>query len=356
MTGHETRQQKIRSFDPNGVGLQNGHFIGLPFDEQEAQIVLLPVPWDVTVSYGAGTATGPANILEASPQLDLLDTDVPDAWQMGIYMRQPDAYWLEESQKLRPSASQYIDFLERNGQLADAPEMAALLAQINRRSEALNDWVEGQCESLLSAGQLVGVVGGDHSTPLGLMKALARHYPSYGVLQIDAHMDLRKAYEGFTYSHASIFYNALQIPEITQLTQVGIRDYCEAEVQLANESGRAAVFYSHAIRRQQFEGAAFKSIASQIISTLPEHVYISFDIDGLQPSLCPNTGTPVPGGLALEEAHYLLAQLVEKGHRIIGFDLCETAGLGHEWDGNVGARVLYKLANLMGASHGLHLL
>jgi agmatinase len=90
-----------------------------------------------------------------------------------------------------------------------------------------------------------------------------------------------------------------------------------------------------------------------MVDTLPEKVYISFDIDGLLPELCPNTGTPVPGGLTFDQAIYLLQTVVETGRTIIGFDLCETAGHPHEWDANVGARVLYKLANLMGKSQRL---
>ncbi|NRA49325.1 MAG: arginase family protein, partial [Phaeodactylibacter sp.] len=105
MRNNNSKAEKIKNFDPNGVGLQNGHFIGLPFNESEASIVLFPVPWDVTVSYGAGTATGPSNILEASPQLDLLDPDVPDAWKAGLYMRTPDPSWLERSQQIRPIAA-----------------------------------------------------------------------------------------------------------------------------------------------------------------------------------------------------------------------------------------------------------
>lgn len=348
MGNSNTRAEKIQNFDPNGVGLRNGHFIGLPFEEADAQIVLLPVPWDVTVSYGAGTATGPANILEASTQLDLLDPDVPDAWKMGLYMRPSDAEWLHRSEALRPGAERYIEQLE-----AGQPTDQATLDHINQACEELRAWVQSETAALLEQGKLVGVVGGEHSVPLGFLQALAERHGAFGVLQIDAHMDLRKAYEGFTYSHASIFYNALQLPQITQLTQVGIRDYCEEEVAFAKQSGRCTIFYDHDLQRQQFCGKNWSSLCGDILETLPEQVYISFDIDGLQPQLCPNTGTPVPGGLEFQQALYLLGQVVESGRQITGFDLCETAGRPHEWDANVGARILYKLANLMGKSQGL---
>jgi len=345
MGNSNSRAEKIKNFDPNGVGLKNGHFIGLPFEEADAQIVLLPVPWDVTVSYGAGTATGPANILEASTQLDLLDPDVPEAWKMGLYMRPPSTDWLQRSEALRPGAERYIEQLEA-GEDADP----AILNHINQACEELRAWVQTETATLLQRGQLVGIVGGEHSVPLGFLQALAKQHGAFGVLQIDAHMDLRQAYEGFTYSHASIFYNALQLPQITQLTQVGIRDYCEEEVAFAEKSGRCTVFYDHQLQRQQFNGTSWSAICKAIVDTLPQEVYVSFDIDGLQPHLCPHTGTPVPGGLCFQKAIHLLLAVVESGRAVIGFDLSETAGLPHEWDANVSARILYKLSNLMGKS------
>lgn len=346
-----TKSEKIAQFDPSGIGLKNGHFIGLPFDETDAETVILPVPWDVTVSYAAGTSTAGQNIIEASAQLDLFDPDVPDAWKMGIYMRHLDLIWLNRNAELRPLAEQYIDFLENGGKVAKNPQMRQVLAQVNESSLALKNWVYQETKVLLERGKRVGVVGGEHSVPLGFLEALAEYYGGFGVLQIDAHQDLREAYEGFTYSHASIFYNALKIKEIERLVQVGIRDFCEAEAILANESkGRIQVWTEQQIREAGFAGDSFQSLCERIVADLPQLVYISFDIDGLEPGLCPNTGTPVPGGLTFNEAVFLLKTVVNSGRKIIGFDLCEVGGLENEWDGNVGARVLYKLCNLMGAS------
>ncbi len=345
-----SKAEKIKSFDPSGVGLRNGHFIGLPFDESDAEVVLLSVPWDVTVSSGEGTSTGPANILACSPQLDLFDPDIPDAWKIGLFMRPSNEYWLRRNQELRPLSKRYIDFLEEGGDPASDKEMSKILDEINQSCKNLKDWVYLETRQLMEAGKLVGIVGGEHSVPLGYLQALAERHGNFGILQIDAHMDLREAYEGFAYSHASIFFNALQIPQITRLVQVGIRDYCEAEWSLAQESGsRVHVFTDQSIREMQFEGATYHAICESVIASLPEKVYVSFDIDGLEPSLCPNTGTPVPGGLQFQEAIYLIRQLRQSGKTIIGFDLCEVGGEGNEWDGNVGARVLYKLANALGS-------
>lgn len=347
-----TKQEKISAFDPSGVGLKNGHFIGLPFDENDADTVLVPVPWDVTVSYADGTATAGQNILEASAQLDLYDPDAPDAWKKGIYMRHIDLVWLNRNAELRPLAEQYIDFLENGGKLDRSPEMQAALQEINHACLDLKKWVYNETKALLDKGKQVGIVGGEHSVPLGYLEALAERHGNFGILQIDAHQDLRDAYEGFTYSHASIFYNALKIKQVERLVQVGIRDFCEAEANLVVASnGRVKVWTDQQIRDDSFEGTSFQVTCQRIVAELPPLVYISFDIDGLQPDLCPNTGTPVAGGLSFNEAVYLLKSVVKSGRKIIGFDLCEVGGVDNEWDGNVGARVLYKLCNLMASSH-----
>jgi agmatinase len=343
-----SRSKKIQEFDPNGVGLQNGHFIGLPFEEEEAQVVLLSVPWDVTVSFAEGTSRGPENILQASTQLDLYDPWFPDAWKNGLYMRPSDPAWQARNNKLRAQARQYISFLEQGGQVAENEEMARNLSELNQACDELRQWVKSQTQELMARGKAVGVVGGEHSVPLGYLQALSEAHENFGVLQIDAHLDLRKAYEGFSYSHASIFHNALQLPQLGQLVAVGIRDFCHEEVErIKTEGDRVQVFYDHVIQEKLFRGETWNHLCGRMVASLPEDVYVSFDIDGLCPELCPHTGTPVPGGLSYNRALHLLKVLVESGRRIIGFDLCEVAGTDHDWDGNVGARLLYRLANLM---------
>lgn len=350
-----SREQKIKNFDPSGVGLKNGRFIGLPFDEEDAQIVLHTVPWDVTVSFGEGTSSGPLNILEASSQLDLYDEDWPDAWKMGMYMRPPDPAWQRRNDDLRLLARQYIAYLEAGGRPEDNPEIQTHLRMINQACREVHDWVREETWALLEKGKFVGVVGGEHSVPLGFLEALSKAHPDgFGILQIDAHQDLREAYEGFTFSHASIFFNAIRLETIEKLVQVGIRDTSHAEVKLVRESGsRIDVWSMQRIRKEQFAGTPFQAISENIVNGLPQKVYISFDIDGLDPVNCPHTGTPVPGGLSFDEAVHLLRAVVKSGRKIIGFDLCEVAGLGNDWDGNVGARVLYKLCTCLGRSNDL---
>jgi agmatinase len=225
------------------------------------------------------------------------------------------------------------------------------LHKLNEACESLKKYVYETSKSYHQKGKLIGLVGGEHSVPLGYLEAIAEKYADFGILQIDAHMDLRKAYEGFTYSHASICYNASKIKSISKIIQVGIRDYCQEEMDFVkNSNHRIEVFYDYEISNLLFNGTTFHEICKTIVQKLPENVYISFDIDGLDPSLCPNTGTPVPGGLNFNQALYLIKHVVDSGKKIIGFDLCEVNG-NNEWDGNVGARLLYRLSNLMGKSN-----
>ena len=348
-----SRESKIKNFDPNGIGLHNGHFIGLPFEEEDAQIILLPVPWDLTVSSGDGTHSAPQNILEASYQLDLYDEYVKDAWKMGIYFKEIDKSLLTLNNQLRPIAENYIVALESQEEISQ--ELVEEVSKINLACKEMLAKVEAQCSAILDASKFFGLIGGDHSVALAGIAACANKFDSFGILQIDAHMDLRKAYEGFTYSHASIFYNAMQNEAVSRLVQVGIRDYCQEEADYVKQhSQRVSIFSDSYIQEALFGGESFKQICSSIIESLPQEVYVSFDVDGLMPIYCPNTGTPVPGGLSYNKIKYLLKQLVESGRKIIGFDLCEVAGLGNTYDGNVGARIAYYLSNYMGKSQGIN--
>lgn len=346
-----SKQQKIATFDPNGVGDVNGGLFGLPFSIEESEVVLIPVPWEVTVSYSAGTAAGPQAIKDASPQLDLFEPAIKDAWKLGIGMEEISEEWAVVSDDLRQRAENYINWLEDGSPETDRAEFENLPAEVTEKGEELLQWLKSKAHHYLDQGKLVGVVGGDHSTPLGLMHALAERHEEYGILQVDAHADLRDAYEGFKYSHASIMFNALQLPQVKKLVQVGIRDICQAEAELANQSnGRVTIFYDSVLKENMYAGDSWKKECKKIIAQLPQKVYISFDIDGLDPKLCPATGTPVPGGLEFEEAVYLIKALVKSGREIIGFDLCEVAPGESEWNGNVGARLLYRLCNWMAVS------
>lgn len=342
----------LSNFDPNSVGLKSNNIFGLPFKEDESELVLLPVPWEVTVSYRQGTARGPENIFDASMQVDLYDPDVTDGWKKGFYMLPVDKNIRKKSDYLRQCAELIISCLIDGGDVGKNDQLCGKLREVNDGGTMMYNWVHEMTLNLLKEGKKVGLIGGDHSTPLGFIKALSEVHESFGILQIDAHADLREAYEGFTYSHASIMYNVLkQVPQMNKLVQVGIRDYCDEELDLIEASnGRVVTFFDKDIKARQYEGETWKQVCTDIINALPQKVYISFDIDGLDPKLCPNTGTPVPGGFEVEQIFYLFKQLHASGREVIGFDLNEVSCGEHSSDGIdaiVGSRILYKLCNYM---------
>jgi agmatinase len=339
----------LSNFDPNAPGLLSNNIFGLPFSEEEARLVLLPVPWEVTVSYNNGTARGPEHIFRASRQVDLYDADVKDGWKQGFFMRESDRQLLLRSDYLRKEAELYLKFLAEGGDVKENDFLRRSLEDVNKGTQKMNDWVYGQTNELLQKGKLVGLIGGDHSTPLGYYKAIGEHKGDFGILQIDAHCDLRNSYEGFKHSHASIMYNALNdVPQLKKLVQVGIRDYCEEELEyIRNSEGRVVTFFDQELKERAFEGESWKNICDSIVDALPQQVYISFDIDGLDPKLCPHTGTPVAGGLEGPQVFYLFRRVVESGRKLIGFDLNEVSSGHDDWDANVGARMLFKLCNLI---------
>lgn len=349
-----TKEEKIKNFDANGIGQLNDGMFGLPFSLGECETVLIPVPWEVTVSYGGGTAQGPQAILEASYQVDLHDPLLKDAWKLGIGMDEINAGLIEKSNQMRLSAESYIDALA-NGATPSDPELKRTAEAVREQCLALNSWVKDRALHFMNQGKTVGLVGGDHSTPLGMLQALAEHHSNFAILQIDAHADLRNAYEGFEFSHASIMYNALKIKQVEKLVQVGIRDYCAEEVDLIESSkGRIKTFFDRDIKYAQYNGDSWDRICNRIVAELPQSIYLSFDIDGLDPKLCPNTGTPVAGGFETEQVLFLLEKIVKSGRRIIAFDLNEVSPgtNGGDWDANVAARLLFRIANLVAFSQG----
>ena len=330
------------NFDYNGPGIR-GNLFGLPFSVENSQLVIIPAPWDVTVSYHDGTSRGPKAILDASYQVDLFVKDIPNAWKLGICMLPVPDEMVEENKSLRAQAEQHIRKVE-NGEKISGDDSS--LNIINAACEKFNEHVRSTAQKYLKEGKIVSLVGGDHSSPLGFIRALAEVYDRFAILQIDAHADLRNSYEGFAYSHASIMYNALKIPAVGKLIQVGIRDLCDEEANVMQRAmGRVVTFYDDDIKSSKVIGKTWDHLCSEIIKHLPPNIYISVDIDGFDPKLCPNTGTPVPGGIDFHEFVYLLKKIALSGKKIIGFDLCEVCPGNDDWDANVGARVLYQLCN-----------
>jgi agmatinase len=331
-------------FDPNAAATPGSGIFGLPFSEEESALVLLPVPWEATVSYGQGTSLGPAAMLAASCQLDLLDVEIDRPYAAGICMAPEPAEVLEWNGQACAIARPLI---ERGGAGND-PERQTFLREVTSLGERLNTYVCDAVRRRLARGKIIGIIGGDHSVSLGAVMAIAEQHAAFGILHFDAHADARAAYQGFLYSHASIMRNILdRMPEVTHLTQVGIRELCEEELDYLTQQGkRVDIFFNASLRRRQFAGTPWNTLVEEIVASLPSKVWISFDIDALDPWLCPHTGTPVPGGLEFDEADHVLRTLALSGRRILGFDLTEVAPApsgADEWDANVGMRLLYRL-------------
>ncbi len=339
---------------------------------EEARLVMIPVPWEATTSYGRGTARGPEAMALASVQVDLFDLElealgVPEPHRAGLAMLPIDAAVRERADEASRLALEVIEAYEEHagaehagaehagaehagaehaGDEPPRPEVARALARVNELSRWLDGWLGATVEHWLARGKLVGVVGGDHSVPFASIAAHVRRHPELGLLHFDAHADLRVAYQGFVGSHASIMHRVVTETPLARLVSVGVRDFCREEHAAAEASrGRIVPFYDARIQRELMSGRCFDDVARAIVEALPREVYVSFDIDGLEPGLCPHTGTPVPGGLTFRQATRILEAVVESGRSIVGFDLVEVAPGpdGDEWDANVGARLLYKL-------------
>lgn len=334
-------------FDPDAAAPAGAGIYGLPFTPEDSKVVVIPVPFEATTSYGGGTSNGPKAVLEASRQVDLFDQETGRPYTAGIAMLdipKKVLRWNGEAKKLAAPVVAKGGVVDRR--------TAAAADKVNAYGDRVNQWVHDQTAQLLEKGKLAVVLGGDHSVPYGAIQAHAERHPGLGILHLDAHADLRDAYEGFTWSHASIFHNVMtRIGGIGRLVQVGVRDLGQAERTMIDASdGRIVTFFDADLAARKEEGVPFAKLADEIVAALPDDVYLSWDIDGLDPTLCPGTGTPVPGGLSWNEAIGLLRALRRSKKRIVGLDLCEVSPGETEWDANVGARLLYKMIGFALAS------
>lgn len=332
------------TFDPNAAATRESGVFGLPHTPEEARVILVPIPFEATTSYGGGTSNGPRAVLEASRQVDLFDVETGRPYEGGIAMLEEPAEVRAWNDRAKAAAQPVI---EAGGVSRGDAALRASVGEVDALCEKMNDYVYRTTRAWLEKGKVVGAVGGDHGTSFGCIRAHAERYPGMGVLHLDAHADLRNAYEGFTWSHASIMHNVYaRLPGVKTLVQVAVRDMGGDEDALIQSSkGRVRLFHDAELKRRQFDGEPWNRLVDEMVAPLPENVYLSFDVDGLDPTLCPHTGTPVPGGLSFPEANALIAGVVRSGRRIVGFDLTEVAPDpdGGEWDGNVGARLLYKM-------------
>jgi agmatinase len=343
------------AFDPNSTATEGSGIFGLPFEAAESKLYLIPVPWETTTSYGDGASRGPAAILRASYQVDLFDIETGDAYMAGYYMQDMPEQIVTKGRELKKKAATFLEFLEVGKE--DDPKAAAIQTEINRASQDVNDWVYAQAKEIFAQGKVPAVLGGDHSTPYGIIRAACEKYKGeIGILHVDAHADLRDAYQGYKHSHASIMFNVMEDLKPARLVQMGIRDFSPGEyAYIQKNSDRIKTYFDLQSKRRLNKGESWQKICDEAIAHLPQNVHISWDIDGLTPDLCPGTGTPVPGGLSWDQALTLLASVAESGRRIVSFDLNEVAEAEEpdgDWDGNVGARLLFKMCGWSMVTNG----
>lgn len=262
--------------------------------DANARFRIIPVPLERTVSYGAGTAKGPAAIIEASNELERGTVGVEPCAQ-GILTEPP---------------------IDCTGPL---PEVMERLAQ--------------RTEAAVRAGKIPVTLGGEHSLTYGAVTGVARALGKpLGILQIDAHADLRVAYQGEEHSHASVMHLLTKAGH--PLAQFGVRALSADEMQSRVKNN---VFHVDAE-----DLVTNNTHAVDLPADFPKHVYVSFDVDGLDPSIMPATGTPVPGGLAYYQALHLVEQAL-KGRTLVGLDVVELAPDGNAaWD-FTAAQITYRL-------------
>lgn len=334
-----------KGYDPSKVGITTNNIFGLPFTPDNSSLVFIPVPWDVTTSNYAGTSKGPENILKASYQIDLFAPAAPNVWQKGMAIEEIDASLFARNTNLRREAEAYIEFLEAGGDLETDSNMLQKLQHINSACESVMREIKEKTFARLNRKQIPFLVGGDHSISSGQIEALAEKN-RFGILQIDAHADLRNNYMGFTHSHASVMHRALQTQGVRKIVQVGIREICpEEQTVIDHNPDKIKTFFDHRIHQELYNGKNWDDVCNQIVKELPDNVYITFDVDGLEPACCPGTGTPVPGGLTYNQAVYLIEKVVQSNKKIVGADLVETGPT--TIDGIVSCRLLFQMASMI---------
>jgi len=270
---------------------------------ENSEIVIVSAPFEKTVSYGKGTKNGPKEILNASHFVEFYDEEMCSelCFQKGICTLEPISI----------------------NRLTPANAIKAIYNEVATH---------------LKANKFVVTLGGEHSISSAPIKAHLEKYPDLTILQFDAHSDLRQKYEGTKYSHASVM---ARVAEMTiNIVQVGIRAQAIEEAYFIRNN-KIKTFYARDIRSGKFGN----NWESKVLKTLGKNVYITFDVDGLDPSVIQATGTPEPGGLFWDETMNLL-KMVGRKKNIVGFDVVELApSANHPTSNFVAAKLVYKLLN-----------
>ena len=313
-----------------------------------ADLILIPAPWSATVSYGKGAEKGPELIRAASHYMDFFNPLFQCSYNEKIHFEENDPM----IESLNSQALKWAQKLEEK-------KTSQVYENINQASQDLLGWIYEKSSKAFSQDKIPALVGGEHSISEGILSFIGHKYKGdYGLLHLDAHADLRTAYQGFKHSHASVMRNVLNLEQPPrQLVQVAVRDFCKEEYEQIKQDERIRCYFDEEIFTRIFEGQKWQVICKEIISQLPQRIYVSLDVDGLSWSYVPGTGTPVPGGLSFNQVLYLFAEIKRQNKKLISFDVVETSAgesgqVFAEWNGNVSARLLYCLSGLALHSHG----
>ena len=286
---------------------------------EKSPLILIPVPWSATASYGLGTEKAPRLIRKASEQLDFFSPLFKCNYNDKIH-------FLKEDVLISALNKETLDWVREVRSAKKKPKKTFEI--INESCRSMIDWVYEQSLKVLSEEKIPALVGGDHSVSQGLIQAVGEKYKGdFGLLHLDAHADLRSKYEGFKYSHASVMFNVLNLERAPKkIVQVAVRDFCKEEYDLIKKEDQIECFFDDWIYNETFKGRFWAKLSEKIVSKLPQQVYVSLDVDALSWTYAPDTGTPVPGGLSFNQTLYLLAELKRQNKKLIGFDVVETAG------------------------------
>lgn len=328
-----------------------GDYFGVPCRPEQAQLVLESVPWDVTAPAGALSSYAPDAIIEASERMDPYDPISPDEWKSGFATADVDYTLQERSQQLRSDVDKLRSYAVSGGGIMGPLADDYYSRRQRRVEEGCRDMVAAvrrETGGWLRQGKVVGLVGGDHSTPQGLIEALAECEEGFGILHMDARCRLKARCEGFEYSCESLMYNVLNdVPGVRRVVQVAQRDFSATEHRVARESERIVLYDTDRIASMRFGGASWRDVCNAIVAELPQTVYVDFDISALSIENCPHSPYAAPGGLRFDEALYMVNRVVESGRRIVGFDVVGVVPKVEDCvDAEVAARMLYRLCGM----------
>lgn len=342
----KNREKKLKEFDPNKYNNPYCGLFGLPFETDESDLVILPVPWDLA-SEKMGSAEAPDAILNASKDVNLYKPTFENIWQQGIALHNIPQKWKESSIELRKIRNKVNKIKEVKISPKKEVELVQYYKQINNISLILKEWVEDKCNDYLDSKKVLGLLGGDKSVISGFISALAKKHKNFGILHLDAHAGMKEKYNGFEFLHESVIRKHLQHEQISSIVIAGTRSIDFSEIEFLNQNKNIIRHYSDAyLKEKMFKGTTWRILLNEIISPLPRYIYISIDIDVLQQWLCPYTAKPEPGGFTFEELLAIITEIQNVGKKIIGFDLTgisPSPDKNNDWDSKVGAELLYHL-------------